>query len=115
QQLLRFNSSASKDEKELVSLEDYVGRMKKDQKEIYYAVGASREAIDLNPHLEIYKSKGLEVLYLYDPVDEFVISSIRKHRDFEFKSVDAADLKEIDKLEDVEKKEDQTERLNKDD
>src|SRR5690606_7357929 len=70
---------------------------------------------DLNPHLEIYKSKGLEVLYLYDPVDEFVISSIRKHKDFEFKSVDAADLKEIDKLEDVEKKEDQTARLNKDD
>jgi len=115
QQLLRFNSSTSKDEKELVSLEDYVGRMKKDQKEIYYAIGASREAIDLNPHLEIYKSKGLEVLYLYDPVDEFVVSSIRKHKEFEFKSVDAADLKEIDKLEDIEKKEDQTEKLNSDD
>lgn len=115
QQLLRFNSSASKDEKELVSLEDYVGRMKKDQKEIYYALGASREAIDMNPHLEIFKAKGLEVLYLYDPVDEFVVSSIRKHKDFEFKSVDAADLKELEKLEDVEKKEDQTEKLSKDD
>ncbi len=115
QQLLRFNSSASKDEKELVSLEDYVGRMKKDQKEIYYALGASREAIDMNPHLEIFKAKGLEVLYLYDPVDEFVVSSIRKHKDFEFKSVDAADLKKLEKLEDVEKKEDQTEKLSKDD
>lgn len=115
QQLLRFNSSASKDEKELVSLEDYVGRMKKDQKEIYYAIGASREAIDMNPHLEIFQSKGLEVLYLYDPVDEFVVSSIRKHKDFEFKSVDGADLKELDKLEDIEKKEDQTEKLDKDD
>lgn len=115
QQLLRFNSSASKDEKELVSLEDYVGRMKKDQKEIYYALGASREAIDLNPHLEIFKSKGLEVFYLYDPVDEFVVTSIRKHKDFEFKSVDAADLKSLEKFEDVEKKEDQTEKLSKDD
>lgn len=115
QQLLRFNSSVSKDEKELVSIEDYVSRMKKDQKEIYYAPGASREAIDLNPHLEIFQSKGLEVLYLYDPVDEFVVSSIRKYKDFEFKSVDAADLKELDKLEDVENKEDQTEKLNKDD
>lgn len=115
QQLLRFNSSECKNEKELVSLEEYIGRMKKDQKEIYYAHGASREAIDLNPHLEIYKSKGLEVLYLYDPIDEFVISSIRKHKDFEFKSVDAADLKEIEKLEDVEQKEDQTEKLSKDD
>lgn len=115
QALLRFNSSASKDEKGLVSLEDYVGRMKKDQKEIYYALGASREAIDMNPHLEIFKSKGLEVLYLYDPVDEFVVSSIRKHKDFEFKSVDAADLKTLEKLEDVEKQEDQTEKLSKDD
>lgn len=115
QQLLRFNSSASKDEKELVSLEDYVGRMMKEQKEIYYALGTSREAIDMNPHLEIFKAKGLEVLYLYDPVDEFVVSSVRKHKDFEFKSVDAADLKELEKLDDVEKKEDQTEKLSKDD
>jgi molecular chaperone HtpG len=115
QQLLRFNSSASKDEKELVSLEDYVGRMKKDQKEIYYAIGTSRTAIDLNPHLEIFKSKSLEVFYLYDPVDEFVVSSIRKHKDYEFKSVDAADLKELDKLEDVEKKNDSAEKLSKTD
>jgi len=115
QQLLRFNSSASKDEKELVSLEDYIGRMKEDQKEIYYAIGTSRAAIDLNPHLEIFKSKGLEVFYLYDPVDEFVVSSIRKHKDFDFKSVDAADLKQLDKLEDVEKKDDNIEKLSKDD
>jgi molecular chaperone HtpG len=112
QQLLRFNSSASKDEKELVSLEDYVGRMKKDQTEIYFAIGAGREALDLNPHLEIFKSKGLEVLYLYDPVDEFVVTSIRKHKDFDFKSVDGVDLKELDKLEDVEKKDEQSDKLS---
>ncbi|MCJ7553089.1 MAG: molecular chaperone HtpG, partial [Ignavibacteriaceae bacterium] len=115
QQLIRFNSSASKDEKELVSLEEYTSRLKKDQKEIYYALGTSREAIDLNPHLEIFKSKGLEVLYLYDPVDEFVVTSIRKHKDFEFKSVDGADLKELDNLEDVGKKEDQSEKLSQED
>lgn len=115
QQLLRFNSSSSKDEKELIPLEDYTSRLKKDQKEIYYALGASREAIDLNPHLEIFKAKGLEVLYLYEPVDEFVVSSIRKHKDFEFKSVDAADLKELDKLEDIEKTESLTDQLSKDD
>jgi len=115
QQLLRFNSSVSKDEKELVSLEEYVGRMKKDQKEIYYSLGASKEAIDLNPHLEIFKAKGLEVLYLYDPVDEFVVSSIRKHKDFDFKSVDGVDLKELDKLEDVEKNEEPKEKFSKED
>jgi len=115
QQLLRFNSSVSKDEKALVSLEDYVGRMKKDQKEIYYSLGTSKEAIDLNPHLEIFKSKGLEVLYLYDPVDEFVVTSIRKHKDFDFKSVDGVDLKELDKLEDVEKREEPKEKFSKED
>jgi molecular chaperone HtpG len=115
QQLLRFNSSASKDENELVSLEDYAGRCKKDQKEIYYALGSGREAIDMNPHLEIFKAKGLEVLYLYDPVDEFVVSSIRKHKDFDFKSVDAVNLNELDKLEDVEKQETHAEHLSKDD
>ncbi|KAB2847367.1 MAG: molecular chaperone HtpG, partial [Ignavibacterium sp.] len=115
QALLRFNSSESKDEKELVSLEEYVGRMKKDQKEIYYALGAGREAIDMNPHLEIFKSKGLEVLYLYDPVDEFVMTSIRKHKDFDFKSVDAASLKDIEKLEDVVKEEKPKEKLSKED
>lgn len=115
QTLLRFNSSVSKDDKEMISLEDYVGRMKKDQKEIYFAVGSNREAIDLNPHLEIFKSKGVEVLYLYDPVDEFVVSSIRKYKDFEFKSVDAADLKAVEKFEDVNKKEEETEKLSKED
>lgn len=115
QQLLRFNSSASKNEKELISLEDYVGRMKKDQKEIYYALGTSREAIDLNPHLEIFKAKELEVLYLYDPVDEFVISSIRKHKDFDFKSVDGVNLKDLDKFEDVLKDEEPKEKFSKED
>ncbi len=115
QALLRFNSSESKDEKELVSLEDYVGRIKKDQKEIYYAIGTNKEAIDLNPHLEIFKAKGLEVLYLYDPVDEFVVSSIRKHKDFDFKSVDGVSLKDIEKLEDVVKDEEPKEKLSKED
>ncbi len=115
QQLLRFNSSNSKDEKELVSLEDYVSRMKKDQKEIYYSLGTSKDAIDLNPHLEIFKAKGLEVFYLYDPVDEFVITSIRKHKDSDFKSVDAVNLKELDKIEDVVKEEEQKEKFSKED
>lgn len=115
QQLLRFNSSACKDEKELISLDDYVSRVKKDQKEIYYALGANREAIDLNPHLEIFKAKGLEVLYLYDPVDEFVVTSIRKYKDFDFKSVDSVDLKSLEKFDDISEKQLIVEALSKDD
>lgn len=115
QALLRFNSSESSAEKEFVSLEDYVSRMKKDQKEIYYAVGTNKEAIDLNPHLEIFKAKGLEVLYLYDPVDEFVVSSIRKHKEFDFKSVDGVNLQDLEKLEDVLKDEEPKEKFSKED
>lgn len=115
QQLLRFNSSACKDDKELISLDDYVSRVKKDQKEIYYAMGTNREAIDLNPHLEIFKAKGLEVLYLYDPVDEFVVTSIRKYKEFEFKSVDSVDLKSLEKFDDVSQKQSTIEALSKDD
>jgi molecular chaperone HtpG len=115
QQLLRFNSSNDKDDKGLTSLEDYVSRFRKDQKEIYYAFGNSREAIEQDPHMEIFKKKGLEVIYLYDPLDEFVISSIRKFKDYDFKSVDTIDLGKLDKFEDSGEKKDKPEELSKDD
>ncbi len=114
-QLLRFNSSKKENAEALASFEEYVSRFKKDQKEIYYAFGSSREAIDQDPHLEIFKNKDLEVLYLYDPLDEFVLSSIRKYKDYDLKSVDNADLKSIEKFEDTEKSKDKPEELNKDD
>ncbi len=113
--LLRYNSSEAKTAEELISLEDYAGRMKKDQKEIYFAIGPSRDSISLDPHLEIFRSKGLEVLYLFDPVDEFVISSIGKFKDYDFKSVDNADLQKLDKVENVEKESAKKVELSKDD
>lgn len=114
-ELLRFNSSVSADEKELVSFADYSGRMKKEQKEIYYKMGPSREAIDQDPHLEIFKSKGLEVFYLYDPIDEFALSSMMKYKDFDLRSVDQADLATLEKFESAEETKDKKEELNKDD
>lgn len=114
-ELLRFNSSADEDAKGLTSLDEYVERAKKDQKEIYYVLGSSREAIGLDPHLEILKSKGLEVLYLFEPVDEFVISSLMKFKEFDFKSADQVDIKSIEKFDDIEKKEDDVKKLSSDD
>jgi len=114
-ELLRFNSSHNDDEKGLTSLEEYVSRFKDGQKEIYYALGSGREAINQDPHLEIFKNKGLEVLYLYDPVDEFVLSSIQKYKDYEFKPVDTIDLKNIESFKDSEEKKDKQEELTKDD
>lgn len=113
-ELLRFNSSYNEKAEEVTSLAEYIERMKKDQKEIYYISGSSRESISIDPHLEIFKLKGLEVLYLYEPADEFVISSIMKYKDYEFKSVDQAELKKINKFENVEVKK-ETEKLDSDD
>lgn len=114
-QLLRFNSSFNEDAKGLVSLEEYVSRMKEEQKEIFYVFGPNRDAVALDPHLEIFKKKGIEVLYLFDPVDEFALSGVRKFKDFDFKSVDSTDLGKIEKFEDTVKEENKIEKLDKSD
>lgn len=114
--LLRFNTSVSKDANELFSLDKYIERMKSEQKEIYYAVGSSREAVQLDPHIEIFKSKGIEILFLYDPMDEFVMEALRKYKDFEIKSVEQADTKKLNKMENVEEEnKDSVEELSKSD
>ena len=114
--LLRFNTSASKDNTELFSLDEYVSRMKKNQKEIYYVVGSSRDAVLLDPHLEIFKSKGIEVLYLYDPMDEFVMEALRKYQDHDIKSVEQPDTKNLNKMDNVEDdKKDKAAELSKSD
>jgi molecular chaperone HtpG len=115
QSLLRFNSSASKDNEELVSLDEYLKRMNKDQKEIYYAFGASRDALLLDPHLELFKSKGIEVLYLYDPVDEFVINALGKFKEKDLKSVENADPQKLEKMKSVEPEKEKVEELSGDD
>lgn len=113
--LVRFNSSHNEDADGLTSFEEYIKRTKEDQKEIYYLMGASREAIDLDPHIEIFRTKGLEVLYLYEPVDELVVSSLREYDEYEFKSVDQVDLSKLDKYESVEDKKEDVEELSKED
>lgn len=111
--LLRFNSSISKDKNELVSLADYTARFKEGQNEIYYMLGTNREAIGLNPHMEIFDNKGLEVLYLFDPIDEFVVQSIHKYKEYEFKSVDSIDLKKLKDLKDVKERKSDLGKLDK--
>ncbi len=50
--------------------------MREDQKDIYYITGDSRVKVENSPHLEVFKDKGIEVLYMVDPIDEFIINSI---------------------------------------
>ncbi len=89
QDLLLFYSSS---EQKLVTLEEYVSRMKKDQKYIYYAGGESREQIERLPQTELVKEKGYEILYLTDDVDEFALQMMHDYSEKEFKSVSASDL-----------------------
>ena len=89
QDLLLFYSSS---EKKMVTLEEYVSRMKEDQKYIYYACGETTDRIDRLPQTELLKDKGYEILYLTDDVDEFALRMMMKFNDHEFKSVSDKDL-----------------------
>jgi len=104
--LIRFDSSFFTDEGKLTSMAEYATRLKPDQKEIYYLFAQNREAMLTNPHLEIFKKKGLEVLYLYDPIDEFVMEGVRKYKEYEIKSVEQVDLNTLDKFTDQKGKSD---------
>ncbi|EPR43081.1 Chaperone protein htpG [Desulfovibrio sp. X2] len=77
-ELLRFASTASDDPEALTSLAEYAGRMKEGQKEIYFISGQSREAALANPNLELLRRKGVEVLLLLDPIDEFVMETLHE-------------------------------------
>ena len=103
--LLMFYSS---DEKKLVTLSEYVSRMKEDQKHIYYACGESIEKIDKLPQTELVAEKGCEILYFTDDVDEFSIQILAEFEGKTFKSVSAGDLDietEEEKKENEKKKE----------
>lgn len=78
-ELLRFYSSRSGDE--MISLREYVDRMKDGQKDIYYITGESKEAVEKSPFLEQLKKRGYEVLYMVDPIDEYAVQQLREYDD----------------------------------
>lgn len=98
--LLYFESSTL-EKGQKTTLEDYLSRMKDDQKEIYYILGQNRESIESGPYLEGFKARGLEVLFLYEPVDEYVMSNLREYKEKTLVSADQGDIK----LDDVAKPE----------
>ena len=91
--LVLFYSST---EQKNVTLAEYLERMKDDQNAIYYAAGESIKKIDLLPQTEFVKSKGYEILYLTDEMDEFVFNILGQYKDKPFKSVSAEDIAEDD-------------------
>ena len=85
------------------SLEDYVSRMKPDQKEIYFIVGDDPRSVLRSPHLDYFQKQGTEVLLLTEPMDSFMLMGLRKYKDHELKNVAQAEISE--QTEDAEKQE----------
>ena len=83
--LCRFYSLNSNND--LLSLESYIENIEEDQKEIYYLTGTDREQMLRSPHLEAFRDKGLDVLLLTDPIDEWVVNSLSEFKDCKLRSV----------------------------
>ncbi len=90
--LLRFQSSHGVDAESLIALDEYIERTSDEQKQIYFLGGTDRASIERSPNLEVFRKRNLEVLYLVDPADEFVLSHVGKYNDYEIVSVDSAEL-----------------------
>jgi molecular chaperone HtpG len=99
--LMRFNSSIHGTDGELCALDDYIGRAKEGQKDIWYLAAPGREAAGLNPHGELFRKKGIEVLYLYEPIDEFVVEGLGKYKEFTLRSVESAKDDALDTFDDA--------------
>lgn len=89
--LLRFESSFT-EPGVLTGFDEYVSRAKDGQKDIYYLVAPSRSAIEAGPYLEAFKARGLEVIYLFEPIDEYVVSSLHEVDDKRLVSAASDDL-----------------------
>jgi molecular chaperone HtpG len=109
--LLRFSSTHADKAEQDVSLEEYVARMKPEQKEIYFVIADNFAAAKSSPHLEILRSKGLEVLLLSDRVDEWLVDHLREFDGKQLRNVARGEL-DIDAIQTEEEKQ-QRETLSK--
>ncbi|MBU2514075.1 molecular chaperone HtpG [bacterium] len=99
-----YRCYSSFDPEKLTSLKDYVDRMGTDQEEIYYVFGKDKETIVNSPNIEYFKKNNIEVLYLYDEIDDFIMPSIGTYKEKNLVGIDKADLK-LKKEKDEDKKE----------
>ncbi len=102
-ELLRFSSSKDSLTEQTVSLKEYVSRMGKEQKAIYYITSDNFTAAKNSPHLEIFKRKNIEVLLLSDRVDEWLVNNFNEYEGKRLKSIAKGDLEGIDSIDKKEK------------
>ena len=96
--ILIFESSKTKED-ERITLSDYINRMPEDQKDIYYLISPSKHYAESSPYFESFKQKDIEVIFLYNPVDEFVMTSIGTYQKKSLKSIERTEIKEKEKKE----------------
>ncbi len=101
--LLRFASTHTDTEDEDHSVDDYLGRMQEGQKDIYYQIADSFLTAKNSPHLEVFRKKGIEVLLLSDPVDEWFVTHLGEYEGKSLKSVSKGEL-DLGTLEDKDEK-----------
>jgi molecular chaperone HtpG len=99
-EFLRYHTSKSGEDQ--ISLKEYVGRMKEGQKDIYYITGESRSAIASSPFIESLKKKGYEIIYMIDPIDEYVIQQLKEYEGKKLRNCSKEGL-EIDETEEQKK------------
>jgi len=85
--------TADKNDTPSVSLDDYLKRAAEGQSQIYYLSGPNREALSRHPHLEAFRKRNLEVLFLNDPIDEFALTQLHQYEGKDLISIDSADVK----------------------
>src|SRR5262249_26192017 len=90
--LLFFATTNSDNEDQLLSLDDYVGRMVANQDDIYYILGDDFASASRSPHLDAFRERGIEVLYLVDPVDPFMVMGLTDYKGHKLRNVDEADI-----------------------
>ncbi|MEA3499710.1 MAG: molecular chaperone HtpG [Candidatus Marinimicrobia bacterium] len=110
--LLRFETSKTK-ESELTSFDEYLKRAKKDQKEIYFLNGKTRHEIENSPYLETFKASDIEVIYLYEAIDDFTMSALENYDKKKIVSADKSDIKIPKKEEDKKDDKKSTENIEK--
>jgi len=99
--LLRFHTSKSGED--MISFKDYIQRMKEEQKSVFYITGESKASVAASPFMEGLKKRGLEVLYLVDPIDEYMVQQLKEYDGKKLVSITKEGL-ELEESEDEKKK-----------
>lgn len=109
--LLRFVSTHTDSDEQVVSLNDYIGRMKEGQEKIYYVTADSLKAARSSPHLEVFQKKGIEVILLFERVDEWLSANLTEFEGKSLQSIAKGNL-DLGNLENEEEKKEQEKEAN---